>query len=501
MPRALLSVWDKRGLGPFARSLSELGFELVSTGGTFTALEAAGLAARHIEDITGFPEILGGRVKTLHPRVHGGILARREPEHLAELAAYDIVPIDLVAVNLYPFREVTAAGATLETALEHIDIGGPSMLRAAAKNFMGVYIVVDPEDYDEVVRSLRNGEDRLEFRKHLAVKAFAHSAAYDAAVARYLGGDDWPEETALEVHKLGDLRYGENPHQRASLWRLGGERGPIVDAEVLHGKAMSFNNYGDAEAAWNMLLELPGPAAVAVKHASPCGAARAESLLQAYRRARDADLLSIFGGVVALDGRVTLEVAEELSKTFLEIVLAPDYDEAALTALKRKKNLRLLRVTLGKEKQVDVRRLRGGLLVQDMDEGRLEDCALTVATKRGPSEEEWRDLRFAWTVAKFVKSNAIVLAKGETTTGIGAGQVSRIWAAQGAIRLAGDRARGSVMASDAFFPFDDAVREAAKAGVTAVIQPGGSVRDEEVTKACDELGLAMVFTGMRHFRH
>ena len=505
MPRALLSVSDKTGLEFFAQQLLDAGYDLISTGGTFRALQAAGLDVQQVSEVTGSPEILGGRVKTLHPKIHGGILAKRDEEHLAELEAQGITPIDIVVVNLYPFRETVAQEVSLDIALENIDIGGPTMLRAAAKNFPHVLVVSDPADYARVVEVLQAGVGGG-LRSELARKAFAHTAAYDAAIVHYLSqksDNEWPDETTLELHKVRELRYGENPHQRASLWRFGSERGPVLDAKVLHGKAMSFNNYGDAEAAWNLLSELPKSAAVAVKHANPCGVALADDLSSAYKRAHAADPVSIFGGVVAVNETVTEALAEELAKTFLEIILAPSYESAALERLQRKKNVRLLEVTSSSISfhQRDIRSLRGGLLVQDMDGGTLDDADLRVVTERQPTANEWRDLRFAWTVCKHVKSNAIVLAKAGVTTGIGAGQVSRIWAAEGAVERAGEAVTDCVMASDAFFPFDDVVKMAAGAGVKAVIQPGGSVRDEEVIAAADELGLAMVFTGMRHFKH
>jgi phosphoribosylaminoimidazolecarboxamide formyltransferase/IMP cyclohydrolase len=502
MARALLSVYDKTGLTDLARGLARLGFELVSTGGSCRHLERAGLAVTQVSDVTGFPEILSGRVKTLHPAIHGGILARREAEHLAELSAHGIAPVDVVAVNLYPFREAVADGVSFEGALEKIDIGGPAMLRAAAKNYPHVLAVVDPEDYPEVLEKLEQGTADEPFRRRLAAKAFAHTAAYDAAITRYLGGEFAGEQTALELTKLSDLRYGENPHQQASLWRLGSERGPVIDAEVLQGKAMSYNNYQDAEAAWELLRALSEPSAVAVKHANPCGVASAEDALRAFERARDADPVSIFGGIVAVNREVDEALAERLSEVFLEVVLAPAYTAGALARLAKKKNLRLLKVGEdGGAAKFDLRRVRGGLLVQDFDEATLDDAEPKVVSEREPTEAEWADLRFAWTVVKFVKSNAIVLAKDKVTVGIGAGQVSRIWATEQAITRAGERAAGAVLASDAFFPFADSVRAAAAAGVTAVIQPGGSVRDDEVIAAANELGLAMVATGMRHFRH
>ncbi len=503
MPRALLSVSDKTGLADFAAALIELGFELISTGGTFKAIEAAGIPVKKVSELTGFPEILGGRVKTLHPKVHGGILAKRSAAQLAELSEHDISPIDLVVVNLYPFRQTVAKPeVTLDEALENIDIGGPTMLRAAAKNFPAVTVVVNPADYTLVSKELKQQGPDLEFRRRLAVKAFAHTAAYDAAISSYLGEGQLADESVLELRKLKTLRYGENPHQQASLWRSGNERGPVLDADILHGKEMSYNNYQDAEAAWNLLTELEGAAAVAVKHANPCGVARADDLITAYKLAHAADPVSIFGGIVAFNQTVELKLAQELSRTFLEIVMAPDFAPDALTQLRQKKNLRLLQI---KEpvsgRQFDLKRLRGGLLLQDFDQRGLSQSDLKVVSQLKPSQTQWLDLRFAWTVCKHVKSNAIVLAKAGVSTGIGAGQVSRIWAAEQAIDHAGADARASVMASDAFFPFDDVVRVAAAAGVSAIIQPGGSIRDQEVIAAADELGLAMVFTGLRHFRH
>lgn len=501
MARALLSVSDKTGLVDFARALVEMGYELVSTGGTARALHAASLPVTPVANVTDFPEILDGRVKTLHPRIHGGILSTRSDDHQAELRDHDITPVDLVVVNLYPFRETVARGVSLDEALENIDIGGPSMLRAAAKNFPHVVVVVDPDDYSEVAAQLKDGVSQ-DARKRLAAKAFGHSAAYDAAIMRYLSEGGLQDEGGLELSKLADLRYGENPHQAASLWRVGNEHGPVIDADILHGKAMSYNNYHDADSAWALLSELPVPSAVAVKHGNPCGVASADDLLSAYTRARDADPVSIFGGIVAVNQSVDTDLAHALADIFLEIVLAPDFTDDALEILTRKKNIRLLRVKHPvSSAHLDLRRVRGGLLVQDFDTGTLDDCDLKVVTERDPDDDEWNDLRFAWAVCKHVKSNAIVLAKDETTTGIGAGQVSRIWAAEQAIEHAGRHARGSALASDAFFPFDDVVRTAAAAGITSVIAPGGSKRDPEVIAACNELGLAMVFTGMRHFRH
>jgi len=501
---ALLSVSDKTHLSDFASKLHDCGYELVSTGGTLKTLQASGLAVRAVSEITQFPEMLEGRVKSLHPRIHGGILAKRTEAHLNELKAHQIEPIDIVVVNLYPFRQTVASGANLEEVLENIDIGGPSMVRAAAKNFPHVLIVTDPEDYERVADALVKGSVDMNLRRELATKAFAHSAAYDAAIANYLSKGHLLSEGAIEIHKLSELRYGENPHQKASLWRIGQETGPILDAEILQGKEMSYNNYQDAEAAWNLLSELPKSSVVAVKHANPRGVASLDDVVNAYQAAHDADPVSIFGGIVAISEAVDEKLAQKLNETFLEIILAPDYSPEALKILAGKKNLRVLRVKTMQPpptKLWDMRRIRGGLLIQDMDMGTLADAELKVVSKVAPSEAEWQDLRFAWTVCKHTKSNAIVVAKDGVSLGIGAGQVSRIWAAEQALERGKQNTQGAVLASDAFFPFDDVVRLAAGYGIRAIISPGGSKRDDEVIAACDELGLSMVFTGMRHFKH
>jgi len=514
MPRALLSVSNKDGLIPFARGLVQRGFELVSTGGTFKALRDAGLPAVYVSEITGFPEILEGRVKTLHPNVHGGILAKRTPEHLEQLEQHGITPIDLVCVNLYPFRQTIARqGVTLEEALENIDIGGPSMVRGAAKNYAAVLVVVDPEDYDPALGQLGQLEQgvspTLEFRKTLAQKAFAHTAEYDTAIALYLlevgatGQSPLPQNLTLELEKVEDLRYGENPHQKAALYREKGRGGALLEAEILQGKAMSFNNYTDAQAAWNLLLEFTEPTCIGVKHANPCAVGTGENLLEAWTRAYAADPVSIFGGIVALNRTLDGDTARALKDVFLEVILAPEFSIEALEVLKTKKNLRLLKVHSSKAQsaELDFKQLEGGFVVQQRDALGLEGVHETVVTERTPSEQELTDLRFAWRVVKHVKSNAIVVAQDGRTTGIGVGQVSRIWAAQQALEHAGEFAVGSVMASDAFLPFDDVVMACARAGITAVIQPGGSVRDEDSVQAANEAGIAMVFTGVRHFRH
>lgn len=494
---ALLSVSDKRGLVPFAQGLLEAGFQLLATGGTYRALVEAGLPVTYISDFTGFPEVLEGRVKTLHPKVHAGLLAR--PDQEEELRALGFERIGVLVVNLYPFRETVARGAGFAEALEQIDIGGPAMLRAAAKNHLAVLPVCDPEDYPRVLQALKEGPTP-EFRRGLAQKAFAHTAAYDAAIAEWLSGEKFPPEKFLVLRRESPLRYGENPHQEAALYRVLGEGGPLLEAEVLQGKAMSFNNYLDAEAAWNLVSEFPEPACVAVKHQNPCGVALGETPLEAYRKAYEADPVSIFGGIVALNRPVDGPTAEAMGEVFLEVVLAPGFTEEALQVFARKKNLRLLKVPFPAEgPYLDLRRIRGGVLLQDAD---TEDpIAPKVVTRKAPTEAEWRDLLFAWKVVKHVRSNAIVVAKGGKTLGIGVGQTNRYAAAKHALKSAKEEARGAVLASDAFFPFDDVVRLAADFGIAAIIQPGGSVRDEDSIRAADELGLSMVFTGVRHFRH
>ncbi len=511
---AIVSVSDKTGVEGFARGLRDLGFDVYSTGGTHKALDAAGVTVGSISTLTGFPEILDGRVKTLHPAVHGGILARRDqPAHMEELAQSGIGAVDLVAVNLYPFVEtVTKSDVTLDGALENIDIGGPTMIRAAAKNFASVLVVVDPSDYLQVLELLRAGEVLLDIRRTLALKAFQHVASYDTAIAQYLRTDDdaFPERATVPLVKLFDVRYGENPHQRAAVYQeesvlWGGKRWGIVGAEQLHGKALSYNNFMDADAAWRASLEFAAPTAVVVKHTNPCGLACHEDIAEAYRRALSGDPISAFGGIVAVNRELTEETAREIAKTFYEIIIAPAFAEEALAILQKKRDLRILRLdreaAVGCATALEYRRVSGGFLVQEPDAYPDETIELKVATKREPTEEELADLRFAWKVVKLVKSNAIVVAKDRTLLGMGAGQPNRVTSVHLALRRAEERSRGAVLASDAFFPFPDGVELAAEGGVTAVIQPGGSIRDQEVIDAADALGMAMVFTGIRHFKH
>jgi phosphoribosylaminoimidazolecarboxamide formyltransferase/IMP cyclohydrolase len=511
--RALLAVYDKTGVIELARGLSELGVRLVSSGGTAAALREAGLVVTPVEDVTGSPEMLEGRVKTLHPRIHAGLLAdTRKAEHLDQLAAQGIEPFELVVVNLYPFRETVAAGAGIDDVIEKIDIGGPAMVRAAAKNFESVGVVVDPATYREILEEIRgHGGLARETRQRLAAAAFAHTAAYDAAVAGWFAARQadagLPGFVGLALQKTHDLRYGENPHQRGGLYRdtagLGpaGAAGPLGGARVLQGKDMSFNNWLDAEAASSLAAAIAEAACVIVKHNNPCGVAVAGTLDEAYRRANECDPVSAFGGIVAFNRPCTAVAAEEMDEVFTEVVIAPGYDAESLARFAQRPNLRVVEAPAGPLDGLDVRPIPGGALVQDRDvvTERREDFEVT--SSREPSEEEWRDLLLAWTIAWRVKSNTIVLVRDGATVGIGAGQMSRVDSSWIATRKAGDRAKGASVASDAFFPFPDALEVAADAGATAVIHPGGSKGDDAVLAAAEERGMAVVLTGRRHFRH
>lgn len=508
--RALISVSDKSGLIPFARALVELGFEIVSTGGTKTALEAAGVAVTPVAEVTGFPELLDGRVKTLHPMIHGGLLADlRNPGHAEAIKAQGIQPIDLVVVNLYPFKETVAhPSVEYETAIENIDIGGPAMLRSAAKNHARVTVVCDPADYDAVLREWReNGEPSYELRQKLAAKAFRHTAAYDAVIADYLTkqtGERFPETLTLTFERKQALRYGENPHQEAAFYKeLFADDRSIAAAVQLHGKALSYNNIRDADAALHIVREFDRPAVAAVKHMNPCGIGIGETIEEAYAKAYEADPVSIFGGIIAVNRPIDAATAAEMAKLFLEIIIAPAFTPEALAILTKKKNIRLLTVNMAEADKDDrvLTSVSGGLLIQDADRLGLDDARLSYPTKRRPTAEEMRSLALAWKAVKHVKSNAIVLVKGDRTVGVGAGQMNRVGAARIAIQQAGAEAKGAVMASDAFFPMPDTVEEAAKAGVTAIIQPGGSIRDQDAIDKAEEYGIAMVFTGIRHFKH
>jgi phosphoribosylaminoimidazolecarboxamide formyltransferase / IMP cyclohydrolase len=506
--RALIAVFDKEGVVEFARGLSALGVELVSSGGTAATIAAAGIDVTPVEAVTGFPEMLDGRVKTLHPRIHAGILAdRRKPEHGSQLAEHDIEPIDLVVVNLYPFRETVASGAGEDDVIEKIDIGGPAMVRAAAKNFASVGVVVSPSRYGEVLDAIGNeGGLSIEMRRALAAEAFAHTAAYDAAVAGWFATDDaaMPAFVGLAFDKVTDLRYGENPHQRGALYRASGGPGVLGGAEVLvEGKEMSFNNWLDVDAALTLAADLEplGPAAVIVKHNNPCGAAVRDTLASSYAAAFESDTVSAFGGIVAFGREADEDAARAMAEVFTEAVVAPSFTAAALEVFAQRKGLRVIRAPLPEPGGLDVRVLPGGALVQDADAAPESAADLEVVSTRRPTEDEWLDLRFAWVVSMRVKSNAIVFARELATVGVGAGQMSRVDASVLAVRKAGDRAKGSVMASDAFFPFPDAVEVAADAGVAAVIHPGGSIRDQEVLATAEARGMAVVVSGRRHFRH
>ena len=513
--RAIISVSDKTGVTDFAKGLTKLGFEVFSTGGTKKALAEAGVPVKSVSEITGFPEILDGRVKTLHPMVHGGILARRDlPSHMRELAKNRIETIDLVAVNLYPFvQTVSKEGVKLDEALENIDIGGPTMIRAAAKNFPGVIVLVDPQDYQPVLEKLKKGDLPLAERKQLAQKAFQHVAVYDTAIAQYLRRDTegFPEEMTIALKKRYGLRYGENPHQQAAFYAEpavgAGLDSGITWAKQLWGKELSFNNILDADAAWGVVTDFSAPTVAIIKHTNPCGLASHRDIAEAYRRALSGDPVAAFGGIIASNRAVDLAAAEEIGKTFYEIIIAPEYAAEALERLKRRKDLRILVAELppgyGKAPAgyLDFRRVRGGFLVQNSDSLPEGSVNLKTVTKRKPTLAEIKDLLFAWRAVKHIKSNAIVLARDLTLLGMGAGQPSRIVSARIAVEKAGEKAKGSVLASDAMFPFPDVVEAAAAAGVTAIIQPGGSIRDEDSISAADKYNMAMVFTGVRHFRH
>ena len=510
MPRALLSVSDKRGLVEFARGLAGLGWDLISTGGTARALADAGIKVTPVEAVTGFPEMMDGRVKTLHPAVHGGLLARRDvPEDLAAMKEHGIAPIDLVAVNLYPFRQTVAKpGVTLAEAIENIDIGGPSMLRSAAKNHAAVCVIVDPDDYPRVLEALRSGAVPRELRSELATKVFRHTAGYDAAIAAYLGGkagEALPQSLVLSLERRQSLRYGENPQQGAAFY-VTGEPGGLAGLTQRGGKELSFNNLLDVDATLLALAPFRGgTACVIIKHTTPCGLALGASAAEAYRRALATDPASAFGSVIGFTCEVDAAAAEATKDLFVEVLVAPRFAPEALAVLGARKNLRVVEIPAEVEQPaLDFKRVRGGFLAQERFRYDADESGWKVATKRAPTAREMEDLRFAWAAVGSVKSNAILLARDGGTVGIGAGQMSRVDSSMLAVhkaRAVGLDPKGSVLASDAFFPFRDGVDEAAKAGVTAIIQPGGSVRDADAIAAADEHGMAMVFTGHRQFRH
>jgi phosphoribosylaminoimidazolecarboxamide formyltransferase/IMP cyclohydrolase len=521
--RALLSAADKTGLAVFARGLGDSGASIVSSGTTASVLRQAGVEVTSVSDVTGFPEMLGGRVKTLHPRIHAGILAdKRQPDHLRALREQGIEPFDLVAVNLYPFVETVSRGASPSEVIEQIDIGGPAMVRAAAKNFESVAVVVEPGEYSAVLEEIdRLGGLSRETRLRLARRAFEHTMAYDAAIAGWFAeqtsssaspgragagmppdGDELPDRIKVILERRSPLRYGENPHQRGGLYAPPGGTGLLGGAEILQGKEMSFNNWLDAEAARAVAgMFDEGPAAAIVKHHNPCGVALGRTPAEAYRRALEGDRVSAFGGIVAFNGEADEAAARAMAHVFTEVVVAPAYTEGALGAFAEKKNLRVLRAPLPERGGLEVRPVDGGALVQDADDVVETRDDMKVVTGLEPTPDQWKDLLFAWRVAARVKSNAIVLASGRAMVAVGAGQMNRLTSVDVAARHAGSKSRGSVLASDAFFPFRDGIDRAAEAGVAAVIQPGGSIRDEEVIAAAEEHGMAMVFTGRRHFRH
>lgn len=512
--RALISVSDKTGAVEFARKLAALDFEILSTGGTAKAIADAGIAVTGVSDVTGFPECLDGRVKTLHPMIHAGILAMRSnPEHMNQIKELGVAPIDVVAINLYPFKEtILKPDVSFEDAIENIDIGGPTMIRAAAKNWQDVAVIVDPADYETVAAELETaGEVSLDTKKILSYKVFEHTSSYDTLIAAYMRKQAnlpiFPDNLSLTFEKAQEMRYGENPHQKAAFYReIGAPSNSLSCAIQIHGKELSYNNINDANGALDILKEIGdmGPAAVAVKHTNPCGVGLGETICEAYLNAYNADPVSVFGGIVAMNREVDVATANELAKIFLEVIIAPSFAPAAIAILAKKKNIRLLQLpdcAKPNDKAIlDMKKVVGGLLVQELDTQLCGDEIKTV-TNRAPTDEEMRKLMFAWKICKHTKSNAIVISNEKESIGVGPGQVNRITALELAIKFGGEKVQGSVMASDAFFPFDDCVKTAHNAGITAIIQPGGSLNDQDSIDRCNEYGIAMVFTGMRHFKH
>jgi len=516
--RALISVSDKTGIVEFSKKLSELGVEIISTGGTSKQLKEAGIDVIGISEITNFPECLDGRVKTLHPNIHAGLLAiRNNPEHMKQLEELKVTPIDIVVVNLYPFKQtILKEGVKREEAIENIDIGGPTMLRSAAKNFQDVAVIVDPKDYDKVLEELQNaGEVSYETKFYLCSKVFEHTSHYDTLIANYMrkqrNAEGFPETISMTFEKVQDMRYGENPHQSAAFYKeVGNTKGCLTNAEQLHGKELSFNNINDTNGALELLKEFTEPTIVACKHANPCGVGSAETIFDAYVKAYNSDPVSIFGGIVVSNREIDKATAEEINKIFVEIIVAPNFTNEALDVLKQKKNIRILKLDNILVKQpsdaYDLKKVSGGLLIQTIDSLLLPEEELKVVTKRQPTEKEMADMLFAWKVVKYVKSNGIAICKDRQSIGIGPGQVNRVWAARQAIdhakeHLGEESLKGAAIASDAFFPFADSVEEAIKAGITCVIQPGGSIRDQDSIELCDKNNIAMVFTNMRHFKH
>lgn len=517
--RALISVSDKTGIVEFAKSLEDLGIEIISTGGTYKILKENGLSVMEISELTEFPECLDGRVKTLHPKVHAGILAMRsKPSHMQQLADLGIDTIDMVVVNLYPFKQtILKDNVTREDAVENIDIGGPTMLRSAAKNYQDVSVITDPADYEKVLEELReSGKVSVDTNFYLMQKVFEHTANYDTMIFHYLRGErkdtSYPQELSLTFEKVQEMRYGENPHQTGALYKEVGKcEGSLTTAKQLNGKELSFNNINDTNGALELLKEFDEPTVVACKHGNPCGVGSDEDIFKAWEKAYSADKTSIFGGIVVLNRELTKEIAEEMSKIFLEVIVAPSYEEEALTILCQKKNIRVLELPSISVKQpetaYDIKKINGGIIIQSIDSKLLdEENPYKVITERAPTKEELEDMLFTWKIVKHTKSNAIVIGKNKQSVGIGPGQVNRIWSTkqcfEHAIELIGeDAAHGAVLASDAFFPFDDCVEAAHAAGITAIIQPGGSINDQLSIDKCNEYDMAMIFTNMRHFKH
>lgn len=511
--RALISVSDKTGIVELAKELESLGVEIISTGGTAKVLSDNGIKVINISDVTGFPECLDGRVKTLHPNVHGGILAmRNNPDHLKQIKDLGIEPIDMVVINLYPFKETILKGhVELEEAIENIDIGGPTMIRAAAKNYQDVVVVVDPSDYKMVIDEIKTSKDvSVKIKFKLAYKVFEHTSHYDTLIAKYLrdkiGEEQFPETFSLTFEKVQEMRYGENPHQNAVFYKeIGANIGNITSAKQHHGKELSYNNINDTNGALELLKEFDEPTVVAVKHANPCGVASGNDIYEAYVKAYEADPVSIFGGIVAANREIDEKTAKEINKIFIEIIIAPSFTEEAIKTLTEKKNIRILELDNIATKlpagTYDMKKVAGGLLVQNYNNELFDIDKLEYVTEKKPTKEELEDMIFGMKVVKHTKSNGIALAKNKQSIGVGPGQSNRIMAAKIAIEYGKENTKGAILASDAFFPFPDCVEEAAKAGITAIIQPGGSKRDQESIDACNKHGIAMVFTGMRHFKH
>jgi phosphoribosylaminoimidazolecarboxamide formyltransferase / IMP cyclohydrolase len=506
--RALISVYDKFGIVEFAKGLESLGVEIISTGGTFRILKENNVSVKEVSDVTKFPEMMDGRVKTLNPLIHGGILADRDKsDHILVAEEHDIGLIDIVAVNLYPFEEtMNNPTSTLEEIVEKIDIGGPTMVRSAAKNYKHVMVIVNPKNYDDVLQTIEKKVPNPELRQRLMVEAFSHTAKYDAIISTYFHekfvGQSFAGECAIGLSKKQELRYGENSHQQAAFYSLTGDHG-LVSIKQHHGKDLSFNNFIDTNAAYQIVKSFSEPAAVVIKHTNPCGASVAKTISEAYKRAYEADSVSAFGGIIGLNRECDIDTAELISKIFVEVVIAPSFHQGALDILKKKKNIRLIEKSdfFEDHKELDIRKVAGGFLVQEEDNGSIKESQLELATKHKPTDQQVKDMLMGWSIIKYVKSNAIVLVKDGVLVGVGAGQMSRIEAVELAVKRAGNKVKGAVLASDAFFPFKDSVELAYEAGVEAIIQPGGSVRDKDSIDVCDEFKLSMCFTGMRHFRH